>query len=329
MEAVTNFINSLSIGTAQNCGSLTLYPVISGFVSKLEYLILDEALSQGGLKISEIDASGSVPELRVMNDLDKRVFMADGEELVGAKQNRILNTSILLEAKSKLLIPVSCVEAGRWESQGMHFHTTDHYAHTKLRKKRAAAVNFSLIHGRGFQSDQGEVWNEVSEKLHTFAADNPTSALDEAYEKLRKELNDFVEKLQPVEGQLGVVAVIGDAIGCADIFDQAGTLKKLLPKLVRSYALDAMEKTGKHEKLPDDGQVLEFLKQTLQAECRTQPSVGLGTDSRFSSANLQGAALVVEDTVLHLNLFPTDPQQEGRNHRRGSRMARPSRRRWI
>ena len=36
------------------------------------------------------------------NPLDDRVLLYDGEELVGAKQNRILNVTVLVEARSKL-----------------------------------------------------------------------------------------------------------------------------------------------------------------------------------------------------------------------------------
>ena len=57
------------------------------------YVTLDEALA-GGLRVREVDESGSVPELVVENPLDSRVLLYDGEELVGAKQNRILNLSL-------------------------------------------------------------------------------------------------------------------------------------------------------------------------------------------------------------------------------------------
>ena len=60
---------------------------------------------------------GSVPDLLVENRGDVRVLFLEGEELIGAKQNRILNTSVLVAAHTKVKIPVSCVERGRWGLQ--------------------------------------------------------------------------------------------------------------------------------------------------------------------------------------------------------------------
>ena len=51
-----------------------------------------------------------MPTLRVINGADRPVLLLDGEELVGAKQNRVLNTSVLVAKGARLDIPVSCVE---------------------------------------------------------------------------------------------------------------------------------------------------------------------------------------------------------------------------
>jgi hypothetical protein len=54
-----------------------------------------------------------VPDLAVESKGNVRLLFIEGEELVGAKQNRILNTSVLIAAHTKPKIPVSCVEQGR------------------------------------------------------------------------------------------------------------------------------------------------------------------------------------------------------------------------
>ena len=75
------------------------------------YVTLDEALARG-LRIREVDEAGTVPELVVENPLAERVLLYDGEELVGAKQNRILNVSVLVEAKSSAADPRLLRRAG-------------------------------------------------------------------------------------------------------------------------------------------------------------------------------------------------------------------------
>lgn len=40
--------------------------------------------------------------------------MLEGEQIIGLKQNRIVNMSILIKENSELPVPVSCVEEGRW-----------------------------------------------------------------------------------------------------------------------------------------------------------------------------------------------------------------------
>ena len=46
------------------------------------------------------ERAGSVPELAVKNPTDANVLLYDGEELLGAKQNRILNVTVLVAARS-------------------------------------------------------------------------------------------------------------------------------------------------------------------------------------------------------------------------------------
>ena len=84
-------------------------------------MLLEEALEQKCARVNEVSQSGSVPELKFTNDCERPVLLMDGEELVGAKQNRILNLTVLAPAGKTIIIPVSCVEAGRWQARSAEF----------------------------------------------------------------------------------------------------------------------------------------------------------------------------------------------------------------
>jgi hypothetical protein len=65
------------------------------------------------------------------------VLLLDGEELAGAKQNRVLNTTILLQENSETIIPVSCTEQGRWAYATMEFSESGNIMNRSVRSKKS------------------------------------------------------------------------------------------------------------------------------------------------------------------------------------------------
>jgi hypothetical protein len=96
---------------------------------------LDEA-SARGFTVSEVGAEGVVEWLAVENPMSECVLLYEGEELIGAKQNRIVQETILVGAHSMLKIPAKCVERGRWARHSQHFRPAPRAAYPELRKAR-------------------------------------------------------------------------------------------------------------------------------------------------------------------------------------------------
>jgi len=109
--------DALEFGPATSVANLTMYPLLHGDETVPGYATLDEALAAGFVTVTEVSESGHVPELTIVNNGPVPVFVLDGEELVGAKQNRIVNLSILVPPHTKLPLPVSCVVCGRTTSR--------------------------------------------------------------------------------------------------------------------------------------------------------------------------------------------------------------------
>ena len=108
------------------------------------------------------ERAGSVPELVVENPLDEHVLLYDGEELIGAKQNRILNLTVLVAAGSRTPIPVSCVEAGRWHRRSASFAAASHTAGPEIRMRKAVALGTNALARGGAQAD---VWDAIAEQV--------------------------------------------------------------------------------------------------------------------------------------------------------------------
>ena len=170
----------LRVGDPIRHEALCVFPLFSEPNGRVEYRLSDEAFADESLLVEEVDESGSVPDLLVENKGDVRVLFLEGEELIGAKQNRILNTSVLVAAHTKIKIPVSCVEQGRWRHTSHYFGSSGSHTPSKLRRALKSSVSRSVKENLGHTSDQGAVWNEVANLNISLGVDSDTSAMSDA-----------------------------------------------------------------------------------------------------------------------------------------------------
>jgi hypothetical protein len=144
MNPIQSALAGLRLGAPQVHLNLALFPLIAESDALPRYRLLDEALEQGLARVTEVSAEGRVPELAFENGSADKILLVDGDELVGAKQNRILNLTILVGAGSKVVIPVSCVEQGRWRYRSPEFGSAGRALFAKARARKTAAVTASL-----------------------------------------------------------------------------------------------------------------------------------------------------------------------------------------
>jgi len=297
-----------------------MYPVLGPAGEPRDYLTLDEALAAGTASVTEVSQGGSVPELLFRNRGDKAVFLLDGEELVGAKQNRILNISILAPAHKDIVIPVSCVEAGRWSHSRPDFMTASRAQFSESRAKRSAQVSADIARSGSRRSDQGEVWQDISMKMHSLGSRSATQAVERAFEDHEGRLREYVAKMSAADGQVGAVFGIAGRIAGVELFDNPEICAALLPKIIRSYALDAIDPRFAANERFEEEDPQRFLNRVAGAETREAPAVGEGTDIRFENASgVAGGALYARNRVVHLVAFAMrgpDLRSSGRVHRR-------------
>ncbi len=304
--------------------NLTLAPLRGEGRQQLDYILAAEAISAGTLTITEVDEAGSVPELLAVNNGDKMVLLLDGEELVGAKQNRILNTTVLLRPKSQTKIPVSCVEQGRWRHVSDKFASGNH-SPSRLRARKSRDVTANLRQRGQAESDQGEVWDSVAFCIAEAGAAAPTMAMRDVVEQRRDSLDAYVDALPYPAGARGAMAAIGGRFVAADLFDRPETLERIWRRLVTGYAMDALARSKDKAGAFSAKAAGVLLEHIGQIECTPCPSVGVGKDWRFEAEDIVGQALIADRVCVHLSAFPNDRDTD-RLTGSGPRILPPSRR---
>jgi hypothetical protein len=344
MESFVNFsLPGLELGEPQAFENMAVFPLISSLDGGPAYVTLKEALDSGALVITEVSQGGSVPDLMAENKGDIAVLILDGEEVCGAKQNRILNTTILVGPKSSVKIPVSCTEHGRWHYVSPEFAASGHVMSPSLRSHNMRNVHASLACMREFRSDQGQVWDDIANLSARADVRSSTGAMKDVHDAKKAQLDDYLKEFKVVSGQSGLLVFIDGKPAGLDFISRAPAFGLLFPKLVKSFALEAMiagdrgsqdrrrnAKTGGAElnsqpKAPTADHAKSFLSRAASSEEKTYNSVGLGISYRYSGANIVGSALALDAHAVHVAFFQvTDADKAGNmagmSHRRTFRL---------
>lgn len=318
------------IGRSSQFRNLTLFPLLrqNAPTGPLDYLLLQDGIAQGKVRVTELHGGGSVPELRLENTADLPVLLVDGEELVGVKQNRVLNLTILAPAQRTTVIPVSCVEAGRWSISTADLKTADYMMYSLGRGERLEQVTRSMGSNGTRKSDQGGVWKDIAAKAIRLKASSPTGAMSAIFESHASSLEEFARAFSWREGQCGIAFAIGGRVLGLEIFDHADAMRRFFQKLVRSYALDALDRDPTAHEPATIEAVCALVTQIGAAQSFEEQALGLGKDVRFNGPEISGAALWAQERYVHACAFMKNSKSSCASSF-WTRMARPSHRRMF
>ena len=98
---------------SQKYKNMEVIPVRINSSSNKDYLTLRRGISAGFVEVTECEIS-TVGTVLARNNANIPLVLIDGDEILGAKQNRIMNSSLIVPPKTTLPVSVSCTEQGRW-----------------------------------------------------------------------------------------------------------------------------------------------------------------------------------------------------------------------
>ncbi|MBX6365997.1 MAG: TIGR02452 family protein, partial [Gemmatimonadetes bacterium] len=236
----------VTLGPAQVHDSITVFPLLSAAAAEPPYEVLADVLAAGRVRIGEV-GQGTVPALEAVNSGARDVLVLDGEQLIGARQNRMTNRSILLPALATTEIPVSCMEQGRWHFKSDAMAPAPQHSPAKVRRRaRETEVRHAEAGGTAshevLREAQGEVWEGVEELVASVGGDSPTGALDRAYAANAERLASLERAFPAVPRQVGLLVLVGGAVIGLDVVGGRALYGRLHARLLRGYLMDALDR---------------------------------------------------------------------------------------
>jgi len=301
MAQMQELLGKITIGDPLHHHNLTIFPLAWKRCCEPPYELLPRAIERGEALVEEVDEHGEVANLGVTNRSDRPILIPEGEILIGAKQNRVVNITILVAARSRVILPVSCVEQGRWRYQSREFRA-EACAPPSLRSKKMRSVQRNRQERASAESDQGEVWGEVAKGLDDLKVRSETGSLTDGFAAAEEKLREYRNQFQLPKDTAGIVVAQGEKIIGVDLFDCPQTLGTLWKRLSDAYFFDALRNRQRRRKTSRSA-ARKFVERVSTC-CRPRtPTLGLGQELEVAGDGVVGAALLFADRVCHLSAF--------------------------
>ena len=312
-DSQASSLDSVSVGHPITRQGVSLFPLyLHG--SPLPAILTGE---DSGLVVEELERA-EVPTLSARNPRSTPILIVEGQHLVGGKQNRTVNASILIGGRTNLEIPVSCLEQGRW-GRRRAYASEPAFAPRRVRMRKELSVNASMQAVGSRSGDQGAVWREVDDVLRDARTESATSAaadVENVYQRDRDRASAVEELtgLRPMPEQCGIAVGHGSSVVAIELFGAPDLLAAHWGALIRSYMVEQVRSVGR----PSATNVLSMIRRFIWTHAQTTPGVGLGSERRVKDRDFVGQALTLDDSVVHASIF-----RRSRERRRTPRPPHP------
>lgn len=320
--------------------TLSVFPVLArGGPDTSGFMTLEEGLAAGDVVVTErggevlrrtrgrepavwpqgTAGGAQVNQLVMINRGSKPLLLLAGEVVSGGKQDRVIAKDRIVPAGAEPLpLDVFCVERGRWAGGSSQFAAAKMMVHPSVREKAAVDQN------------QNEVWAAVrGETGRGVSAGSPagvaggvvggiiaSEARSESYVKIygsarvSESVENFAEEVSrrfaratanlKDEKVIGIVVAYGGEVAWADVFASPALFNRYWTKLLRSYCVEAVTRSGKRERASlEDAR--EFVRPLVGREMvESEPGVYRWrqvSQARYSEISLE--TLAPKELMLH------------------------------
>jgi hypothetical protein len=153
-----------------------------------------------------------------------------------------------------------------------------------------------------YQSNQGEVWEEIRETSMRAQVKSDTGAMRDIYNSRENNLEEYLKSFEVEEGQNGAIFIINGEVMGMEVLYNSASYRNYHDKLVKSYALDALlEDKEPNSKIKEKAR--NFIEVISESQQASYPSIGHGEDYRFENKVSVGSCLMWKEALIHTAFF--------------------------
>ena len=205
-------IDKMLIKDCVSYKGIDIYPICVEEKVSTILVTLDEALKSQNVEVLE---TGIVNELIIKNkSSENSILILEGTIVKGGKQNRVINTTLILDKESECKVPTTCIEQNRWSyvvpndffdsnravsdgttSEFNSLFLSSNYVSPTMYCSLNKSVNKGLSNGN-YSTNQLEMWNEIQTFNASLDIKSTTQDYTKVFRDKEKEINEYYEKFK-------------------------------------------------------------------------------------------------------------------------------------
>ena len=303
-NVIEDNLESIELLDIQQYQNMTVIGLNTPNTRPPDLMPLDVGLSMGLVEITEVDENGSVGQLNVINNAVTPLLLMDGEEIKGAKQNRIINATIIIPAKSQQIIDVSCSESGRWNYNSQTFKHSYHMASSKVRRSKQESVNNSLRTSNQRISNQSQVWDDIESTQASLNIESSTHAQQDTFISLEKDIDDYLKHFPLQQKQNASIIIINNQVIGMELLYNADKYSQYHQRYMESYIIDAITQQDEHADDNVDAAKLseEFINRIRLSKIEEYQENNTN-DYRLEDDQITGSFIFYEDNLVNASIL--------------------------
>ena len=271
--------------------------------SSMNIISIHDAYRDSLIQINEVSQEGQVNKIILKNLSTQHVFILDGDIILGAKQNRIFNTSILIGPMKECYLSVSCIEKNRWQKSNSSFRPANYLSHKSLRKKK---IDSDYNRSR---YNQNEVWDEVSNLNKRYNQRSKTSSHTTLHESKKPLVDNLKYKFDINPNASGLAYFINGNLQGIEMFYNDSIYKSYYLPLMSSICLEGILNKDSTNNNLTKNEVVNIIYETFNHSNNNSQNIKsfngqiLGSEFKLSDSIMSTNTLIFQNEQIHQSII--------------------------